>query len=164
MQTYECLHNNVTNATEQKCQDFSVLHLYFRNVIYFLKTVTKWVKLSKQYMSGRTHPASLQGLKTHPSVHGLTFLIKQALHLQSASPVPQGKSIKHLSKQNWELKFITPLGSKKPMDSIEILDFRHTMMLSHINPCMCHNISSTRLSPSLRENFIISSFPLLPPL
>lgn len=36
---------------------------------------------------------------THPSARGLTSLIKQSLHLQSASPVPQGKHIKHLSKQ-----------------------------------------------------------------
>lgn len=91
----------------------------------------------------KNSPSQSTRTETHPSVHGLTLLIKQSLHLQSASPVPQGKPIKHLSKQDWELKFITPLGSKRPMDSIEILDFRHTMMLSHLNPSMCHNISST---------------------
>lgn len=99
----------------------------------------------------KNSPSQSTRTETHPSVHGLTLLIKQSFHLQSASPVPQGKPIKHLSKQDWELKFITPLGSKKPTDSVEILDFRHTMRLSHINPSMCHNISSTRLSPSLRR-------------
>lgn len=94
----------------------------------------------------KNSPSQSTRAGTHPSVHGLTLLIKQSLHLQSASPVPQGKPIKDLSKQAWELKFLTPLGSKKPTDSIEILDFRHTMILSDINPSKCHNIPSTRLS------------------
>lgn len=85
-------------------------------------------------------PSQSARAETHPPAHGLTPLIKQSLHLQSASPVPHGKSIKHLSKQAWELKFITPLGSRKPEDSIEILDFWHTTMLPHTNPSTCHNI------------------------
>lgn len=63
----------------------------------------------------KNSPSQPTRVETYPSARGLTSLIKQSLRLQSASPVPQGKPIKHLSKQAWELKFITPLGSgKKP--------------------------------------------------
>lgn len=58
----------------------------------------------------KNSPGQSTRAETYPSAHGLTSLIKQSLHLQSASPVPQGKPIKNLSKQAWELKFITPLG------------------------------------------------------
>lgn len=61
----------------------------------------------------KNSPSQSTRAETHASAHGLTSLIKQSLHLQSASPVPQGKPIKHLSKQVRELKFITPLGSEK---------------------------------------------------
>ena len=58
-------------------------------------------------------PSQSTRAETHPSARGLTSLTKQSLHLRSASPVPQGKPIKHLPKQAGELKFITPLGSEK---------------------------------------------------
>lgn len=41
---------------------------------------------------------STRAEETHPSAHGLTPLIKESLHLQFASPIPHGKSVKHLSK------------------------------------------------------------------
>lgn len=54
MQTYEevfleCLHNN--DKYQNRNVKTSLSYTYFRNVIYFLKTVTKWVKLSNQYVS-----------------------------------------------------------------------------------------------------------------